>query len=124
MVKKDALWAQVLRFKCGCGNLTIPTMKCGSRVSHLWRGICNQWSFIDQGILWIMKSGKGVNFWQDPWVSNIGVLSDHSLVHLSEADWHLSVREFAAAGLWNWHILNLVLPPNICNKIACIRPRW
>lgn len=63
---KDALWAQVLRFKYGCGNLTIPTMKCATHVSHLWRGICNQWPLVDLGILWVIKSGKGVQFWHDP----------------------------------------------------------
>lgn len=38
--KKDSLWAQVLRFKYGYGNLTIPSINCGSRASHLWGDIC------------------------------------------------------------------------------------
>lgn len=46
--QKDALWAQVLRYKYGCGNLMIPVMKSGSRISHLWRGILQQWPMVEK----------------------------------------------------------------------------
>lgn len=98
---KDALWAQVLRFKYGCGNLTIPNMKCGARVSHLWRGIFQQWQYVEQGILWIVKNGNDVRFWQDCWVPEMGSLSDHALLATSEHDYHLSIKDFSAAGSWN-----------------------
>lgn len=43
---KDALWVQVLHFKYHCGNLPIPLIKCGTRVSHVWRGICKYWPLV------------------------------------------------------------------------------
>lgn len=46
--QKDALWAQVLCYKYGCGNLMIPVMKSGSQISHLWRGILQQWPMVEK----------------------------------------------------------------------------
>lgn len=48
MVNREALWVQVLRAKYKCGNLQIPSVYCGSRASHLWRGISQNWSLILQ----------------------------------------------------------------------------
>lgn len=65
LTNREALWVQVLRFKYGCGNLIIPSMKCSSRPSHLWRGICEFWPFVAQGIKWSVNNRQGVKFWKD-----------------------------------------------------------
>lgn len=48
MTLKNAMWVQVLRFKYSCGNLMVPVMKGGSRISHLWRGIFQQWPLVEK----------------------------------------------------------------------------
>lgn len=118
--KKNALWSQVLRFKYGCGNRSIPTIKCSSRASHHWRGICQLWPFVENGILWIIKSGHDVRFWDDPWVPDLGVLSDHALLPIPEMERNLTVMHFFEHGLWNWPLLCQVLPIIVCHKIASI----
>lgn len=62
MTKKKALWVQVLRFKYGCGNLLIPSMKSGAQVSHLWRGIIQNWPLVEKGTSWVIKMDKGSGF--------------------------------------------------------------
>lgn len=122
IANKEALWAQVLRFKCACGNLTIPIIKCGSRASHLWRGICQVWPFVAQGIFWNIHDGHGAHFWQDPWVPGLGPLCDHSLGAISEVDWSKHVAAYSINGAWDWTALKQILPDNVCNSIASIRP--
>lgn len=50
LTNRDALWVQVLRFKYGCGNLNIPSIKCTSRASHLWRGVCQAWPEVEKEV--------------------------------------------------------------------------
>lgn len=57
LTNKDALWAHVLRFKYGCGNLNIPSIKCTSRASHLWRRVCQAWLEVEKGIMWTIQNG-------------------------------------------------------------------
>lgn len=121
LTNRNALWVRVLCYKYGCGNLTVPIMTCGSRVSHLWRGICQYWPMVDQGILWIIKNGTGVRFWQDQWVPGIGPLGDIATVHLSEHDIRQSVSDYATQEGWNWQQLSNILPQHVCQKIASIR---
>lgn len=63
MTNRDALWVQVLRFKCNCGNLPIPVMRCAS---HTWRGIVQCWPIVEQGFSWLINNGQSVRFWRDP----------------------------------------------------------
>lgn len=122
LTKREALWVQVLRFKYGCGNLLVPTMRCGSRVSHLWRGIFQNWHHVEEGISWIINNGQTVRFWQDPWVPDCGILNDHVLHEIPAADWHLLVSAFAIQNDWNWHLLKNMLPGPVCSHIVGIRP--
>lgn len=77
MTNKEALWAQVLRFKYHCGNLLIPVMRCGAQASHIWRGITKYWPQVESGISWVIQKGQHVQFWQDFWVPGLGALCDH-----------------------------------------------
>lgn len=120
LTKSEALWVRILRFKYGCGSLAVPKVKCGSKVSHVWRGFCQQWPLVEQSLLWIVKNGHGVWFWQDSWVPEVGPLSDHALVELSDYDWHQSVFAYAENGAWNWPLIISVLLAHVCSKIASI----
>lgn len=101
MIKREALWVQVLRFKYGCGNLLVPNMKCGTRVSHLWRGIYNNWHLVENGVSWIINDGQTVKFWQDSWVPEISALSDHALGDISDFDYLQTVSSFVLQDDWN-----------------------
>lgn len=110
LTNKDALWAHVLRFKYGYGNLNIPSIKCTSRASHLWRRVCQAWLEVEKGIMWTIQNGLGVRFWQDPWVPGMGSLSNRSLVDIQGLDWHNTVAAFFDQGHWNWPLLQQCLP--------------
>lgn len=57
IVYHEALWVKLLRAKYNCGGLLLRMMRCGSRVSHLWRGICQSWDLIELIISWVMRNG-------------------------------------------------------------------
>lgn len=120
MAKKESLWAQVLQFKYGCRNLLVPSVKLSSQVSHLWQGICHQWSYVEKGILWVVKCGHGVRFWLDPWVPEMGILSNHALVDISDNARNYYVSAYSENGGWNWAVLQL--PSHVCSKIASLQP--
>lgn len=50
ITNREALWVKVVRGKYNCGNLIFLTMKCGSKASHIWRGIIKYWSLVGQNI--------------------------------------------------------------------------
>lgn len=122
LTNKDALWVMVLHFKYGCGNLTVPVMECGSRVSHLWRGIFQHWPKVEQGILWVIKNGSSVRFWQDRTNGSLG----SAFLVIMQLGMYLSMNIsnlflfMQTPDGWNWQQIQQVLPPAVCSKIACI----
>lgn len=118
---REALWVQVLRYKYGCGNLTIPYMKCSSRPSHLWRDIVQYWPLVEKKCFIGCKEWVGDTVLDDQWVPEYGSLREHMMVAISGFDSQQTINAFATNGEWNWSLLHQLLPPPICTKIASIR---
>lgn len=110
ITKREALWVQVLRFKYKCGNLQMPNVTCGSRASHIWRGLTQSWPMVDKGISWIIRNGQSLKFWQDQWVPGVGVLGDYTVSPIPDHYWHLTINNYTSNGEWDWSVISNFLP--------------
>lgn len=121
IVNREALWVKVVRVKYKCGGLLLPTVRCGSKASHIWRGISNAWNLVEQNISWVIRNGQNIKFWQHPWVPGLGPLSEHASAIAKHA-WNFSVSAYGSEEGWNWDSLQSLLPNHICQKIASLKP--
>lgn len=62
-----------------------------------------------------------MRFWQDPWVDDVGPLSDQAIVVPEEA-WNFFVSAYADDNGWRWDLLQQLFLVHICKKIASIKP--
>lgn len=119
ITNKEALWVKVIQGKYNFGGLLFPTVKCGSKASHIWRGMTKVWSLVEQSISWVVRDGYNVRFWQECQVPGIGPLHEH-FTEISEVDWNLPIAAYTSANGWRWEILENILPRHICNKIVSV----
>ncbi|KAK7256404.1 hypothetical protein RIF29_29849 [Crotalaria pallida] len=70
--------------------------------------------------------GCTVRFWSDIWIPKLGILSQYSLLPLTDYDLCKKVQEFILGnGAWNILLLKNILPPSILDHIhATIPPSY
>lgn len=102
MKNKDALWVRVLRSKYSCGSDTIPVIKRKNGCSNLWRGICDSWNDVKEGLVSRVNNGSSVCFWKDRWVRNLDSLECYANFSFSDNDRLRKVKDFTtASGMWD-----------------------
>lgn len=118
----EKLWVQAMRSKYRCGSQTMPDMVIRSRSSHAWRAIIQAWPNVVDHLSWVVKDGNMVRFWRDPWIPGMRAVEDSfpNSVPANEANFPVSF--YANEMGWKWEILEQLLPPHLCSKIAAIRP--
>lgn len=62
LTKTEALWVQVLRHKYSFDSDSIPPVLKKTTASDVWRGICDIWSPLRNGIRWSLGDGNSVSF--------------------------------------------------------------
>ncbi|KAG8474967.1 hypothetical protein CXB51_031695 [Gossypium anomalum] len=89
---------------------------------HLWRSLSNKWDEIKDGVIWSIRYGCLVNFWNDHWVEGVGPLKLYQRGG-DQIDETLRVYNVATInGSWNWNWLETILPQTILDHIATIMP--
>lgn len=87
------------------------------RSSMVWKGIMNSAHLLTDTTYWSIGKGHNIYFWTHKWISDVGVLTGHSLVPLSDEDLKKKVADFVVNSDWNLDVLRDLLPENI---IQCI----
>lgn len=121
IVNIEALWVKIVRAKYKCRGLLLPTVRCGTKASHIWRGMSNAWNLVEQNITWVIRNNQNIKFWQDSWVPGLGPLSEHASTILEHAR-NFFVSTYGSEEGWNWDSLRSLLPNHICQKIASLKP--
>lgn len=73
-------------------------------------------------ISWVIRNVKGVKFWQDQWVPDVGILGDHVIAPVPDHKWHRTVNDYTVNGDYDWPRLHNCLPLPICTKISGVKP--
>ncbi|KAL4303140.1 hypothetical protein GQ457_10G015890 [Hibiscus cannabinus] len=117
----DKLWIRVIKAKYKWGDQVPLSLKLGNCL-RLWRGFGAIWDVIRDSIMWNVRNGAIVNFWNDVWLDSVGPLSSHFIGcrvpdNSCVADW------VSASGSWDWDRLRHVVPVNVLQHIfACPAP--
>ncbi|KAJ1421642.1 Reverse transcriptase zinc-binding domain [Sesbania bispinosa] len=64
-VGENAYWVHVIRSKYHCGEDVIPRIGRRAKESMVWRGIRSTWSYVMEGLRWVIGDGKLARFWED-----------------------------------------------------------
>ncbi|KAA3484080.1 reverse transcriptase [Gossypium australe] len=67
LTQRKCLLAKVLKARY-YPHSNILAAKIGSYPSFTWRSICSAREFIENGLLWRVGNGSGINIWNDPWL--------------------------------------------------------
>jgi hypothetical protein len=122
LTQPSKLWVKILKAKYKCGMNIIPNFKHASNSSPLWRAIVNAWDDVKGNITWVIRDGVDTHFWRHPWIPNVGVLEDHILASIPREELNFPVNHYASNGLWKWDKIRSIVPNDICDKIAVIKP--
>lgn len=95
IINRESLWVKVARAKYNCGNLLTPNVRCGSKVSHIWKRITSAWNLVEQNISWVIRDGQSIRFWQDSRVPGIGPLIEH-VSSIPDHAWNFTVSTFVS----------------------------
>lgn len=121
LVNTKAFWIHILRNKYKVMT-PIPADIKRYNASHLWRSLTNIWDKVKAGVIWGIKDGCSINFWNDEWVREVGTLQGF---YTGQGDPNLSIRVrdvTLADGSWNLSWMNSVLPTAIVAHIATHEP--
>lgn len=87
----NAYWVQLLRKKYKV-RTSIPETITRANASHLWRSLSLIWDKIKAGLIWCVRDGGTINFWDDDWVREVGPLRYFFQGH-GELDLTIRVRD-------------------------------
>ncbi|GAU36816.1 hypothetical protein TSUD_219190 [Trifolium subterraneum] len=93
LTQPSKLWVKILKAKYNCGNIT-----------------------------WVIRDGVDSQFWRHPWIPNVGALEDHIAASIPREELNFPVNHYASDGLWKWDKIRSIVPNDICDKIAVIKP--
>ncbi|GAU38761.1 hypothetical protein TSUD_64920 [Trifolium subterraneum] len=122
LTQPSKLWVKILKAKYNCGMNIIPNFKHTSNSSPLWRAIVNAWDVVKGNITWVIRDGVDSQFWRQPWIPNVGALEDHIAASIPKEELNFPVNNYASDGLWKWDKIRSIVPNDICDKIAVIKP--
>ena len=108
--RRETLWVKVMRAKYSCTNETIPCVNRKLHYSNAWKGITTVWSQVKNNLIWRVRDGRHVKFWEDHWIPGIHCLHDFASTNLLQVDGQASMREFVNdEGNWDRNYLQHVL---------------
>lgn len=75
-----------------------------------------------KGLCWQVRDGEKINFWKDNWLHNKSLLELGVYDHDNQRNnINANVSDFISIqGVWNWNILNEILPSSIVKDIKCL----
>ncbi|KAE8662915.1 hypothetical protein F3Y22_tig00113124pilonHSYRG00408 [Hibiscus syriacus] len=118
VLRPDKLWAQVLRSKYKWRGL-VPDNIILRNCSRLWKGVSTVWSDVKSSLVWTVGNGRSIDFWRDPWLSDIGPLKNHLLNQQDGSNLPATtVAEMIdEQGKWRWPIIYETLPVQIIHRL-------
>lgn len=57
-MRKNSLWALVVRSKYKCGEIEVPIARKKKNVSNFWKRISSNWKNIENYIFWHIGDGE------------------------------------------------------------------
>ncbi|CAN1188832.1 Putative ribonuclease H protein At1g65750 [Linum perenne] len=120
--RPDELWVKVLASKYLKHTNTgwVPARKTG--LSPVWREMLKVWNYVEDGLQWSIRDGKGTRFWLDKWVNDGTVLIDQAL-NITRIDPTLTVSDCCNSdGTWNMDLLHATLLPSAIPLVVGMQP--
>lgn len=113
----EALWVRLLTGKYLRQKDIFTSSKTSGRKSHLWRSLLKIIREFKKGIVWVPKQGTKVRFWRDKWLLD-KPLSD-LISNIPDEHFDKKVSQYIMnENIWNWSILENLLPQNILLHLA------
>ncbi|GMI85510.1 hypothetical protein like AT4G29090 [Hibiscus trionum] len=116
----DKLWVRILRAKYKWQD-TLPSSIHRHNCSRLWAGISRVWEAVRQGMVWIVRDGRSVDFWYDVWIPDLGPLASFSVDSSPPASCVVAAM-VNSVGRWNVDFLRLILPEDCVLRILTFIP--
>ncbi|KAJ1418140.1 Ribonuclease H domain [Sesbania bispinosa] len=117
----DALWVRVIRTKYHYGDGIIPRVTSRCKEILAWRGIRQTWSYVLQGLRWVIGDGRSTSFWEDKWLHSGIILREFCLV-LFQYIWSTYLVSDFADPIYGWKLddLRRVLPVDVVAEVATL----
>lgn len=118
----NKLWVRMMKAKYSCGMNIIPKFNLKTNSSCTWRAIVQSWDLVKENIIWIIKNGYIARFQKDCWIPGYKPLIDQLGISVPDAEKDFPVFHYTANGTWNWNMMKQLIPPEVCEKIAVVKP--
>lgn len=105
----EALWVQMLRNKYGVFELIVNSIN-RTHCSYLWKSLSEVWEEVKNGLVWSVRDGCLVNFWNDNWLRGIGPMKRHYSSYCMMDETIRVCDTTEVSGSWNAQWLLSVLP--------------
>ncbi|KAK8491406.1 hypothetical protein V6N11_073732 [Hibiscus sabdariffa] len=120
-MKTEQLWVQVLHAKYKCFDpisVSISSRGC----SRLWHGLNLVWNRVNQGIVWNLGNGDSIDFWDDPWLVDIGLLIEFVSDCVAANIIPCSVASMVGIdGEWKWNLFDDLLLAHVLLWIVAVK---
>jgi len=76
--EKVEVWKEILEFRYGSWR-DMNTSRTARQISNWWIDLCkvcdveNHSNWFDNNVIWEIKDGENVRFWEDKWVGDISL---------------------------------------------------
>ncbi|KAF7812836.1 reverse transcriptase [Senna tora] len=115
MLNPSDLWVRVIK-GIYFPNCTFLEALKGARVSWAWSSLLEGRNLLLKGLIWRVGDGRSIDFWKDPWVSNLVnfKLAVRDSVSVFE---NAKVADFIVGGRWDCVKLAIVVSFEELNEI-------
>ncbi|CAL1381562.1 unnamed protein product [Linum trigynum] len=117
MTEADSLWARVVRSKYLRRTDGGWQPRTEGRLSNLWRGVLKVLHHLPKGMMWNIKSGLQMRFWEDCWLQDGPPLAEFAQ-DLPEAARDLTVADLVLNGEWNLPFIRAFLPEALVMQLS------
>lgn len=108
------------KYKCGSNNmLSIDASRPGS---NFWRGLCSTWHLTHSNLIWRVRDGATVRFWEGRWIPKLGLIKDLAISYVPEEELDKSIKSFVNhPGQWDINRIQSLLPTHVVDSIIAMK---
>lgn len=118
---EKGLWADVLLQKYMLRNKE-NLLEKRPRDSALWKFITDQKEVVEQGMGWLIRNGRSVQFFKDKWLLADVTIKTNCLRPLTEEEENSVVADWVVDGMWDFQKLGTIISSDIFRRLMAKLP--